>query len=300
MLSSTSSHPSLLNPALLAAVDDLHLIAKSVVDGFLEGMHTHPISKMGTAFRQYRPYFPGDDPRLLDWKMFARSDRYFIRETETESNVRVRFLMDCSRSMAHADEGGPSKLRYTQMAVAALAYMAHRQGDGVVALGLNDCGIRQIPSGRPGLMAFLEELAAIEAKGVLPNWPDWSALVGSLRMRELVIVLTDFYEHGAQLREALGHLRGMGREVMAVHLTTRQEKELSYRGPVAFEDLETGETVLVAPDQIRKRYQADLEAMGRELQNDFAKMGIDYCEWVTDEPLAHVLRGYIMRRMILP
>lgn len=293
------NHPSLLDPALLAAVDDLQLLARNVVDGFMEGMHVHPIARMGTAFRQYRPYLPGDDPRLLDWKMYARSDRYYIRETETESNIHVRFVIDASASMAHKDPGGISKFQYARMAVAALAYLADMQGDGFVALLLNDEHVRTVPSGRPGLSGFLEELASIEPKGQWPEWPQWSTLIGPLRRRELMVVITDFYEHGKQMREALGHLAGMGREVLAIHLMTRRERELDYPGRVAFEDLESGETVLVSPDRIRDRYKADLQAMREELTADFAAKGIDYREWLTDMPLQEALRAYLVRRMVV-
>lgn len=298
-MTTVSHNPALLDPLLLASIEDLHLLARMVVDGFMEGLHIHPIARLGTAFRQYRPYFPGDDSRLLDWKMFARSDRYYVRETETESNVHVRFLLDTSQSMDHADPAGLSKFHYARLVVAALAYMADRQGDGIVALGLNDQQLRTLPSGRPGIAGFLEELATLSTAGRWPDWSQWSALVGPLRRRELMLVMTDFYEHDTQMRQACRHLAGMGREVLAVHLTTRREKTLDYQGQVAFEDLESGETVLVSPDLIRDRYQADLNAMGASLQRDFAAMGVDYCEWVTDEPLDQALRAYMMRRMVL-
>lgn len=289
----------MLDPKLLAAVDDLQLLSREVVDGYLEGMHVHPIARMGTAFRQYRPYLPGDDPRLLDWKMYARSDRYYIRETETESNIYVSFIVDASASMAQVDPGGISKFQYARMAIAALAYLADMQGDGFVALMLNDEKVRTVPSGRPGLGAFLEELAAIKPAGHWPAWPQWSALTGPLRRRELMVVITDFYEHGQQMREALAHLAGMGREVLAIHLMTRRERELDYSGRVAFEDLESGETVLVSPDRIRDRYKADLQAMSESLASDFAACGVDYREWLTDTPLSEALRAYLMRRMVV-
>lgn len=299
-MATSAIHPAFLDPALLAGIEDLHLLARTVVDGFLEGMHVHPIARAGTAFRQYRPYEPGDDPRLLDWKMYARSDRFYIRETETESNVHLRFLLDTSQSMAHADPDQLSKFEYARMLVAAITYIAHRQGDGFTGLSLNDQLMVAMPTGKSGLYGFLDDLQHLKTGGVWPSWPKWSRLVGPLRRRELMIIFTDFYEHEREMRAALQHLVGMGREIMAIHLTTRKERDFSYRGKVAFEDLETSETVLVAADQIRDHYQADMRKMSQSLQREFGALGVDYLEWCTDEPLATGLRRYLMRRLEMP
>lgn len=299
MTSANPAKPNLLQPSQLAAIEDLSFLARSVVDGFLDGIHTHPIPRQGTAFRQYRPYFPGDDPRLLDWKMFARSDRYYVRETETESNVAVRFILDASNSMNHLSNDGLSKFRYAQMAIACMAYLAARQGDAVFGVALSEGTPQVFPKGRSGIGAFTEELDALQPEGKLPHWPVWSRLIGPYHQRELVVVITDFYDADQELQRALGHMAAMGREVMAIHLTTKKEASLEYRGTVLFEDLESGETVLVPTRHIRKRYQDAFQAMGEQLKSNFSSLGIEYQEWQIEEPLDQALRTFFMKRMLM-
>ncbi len=290
----------LLDPDALQGIADLRLMARATVEGALAGGHLDARSGVGVEFSQYRSFERGDDPRRIDWRAFARSDRRFVREAEVEREVTVRFLLDASASMAHRDGDrgtGIAKLDVARHLVAALAYLADSQGDRLALHAINDDALTGVVAPRaPQLVPVLSVLTSLEARG---RWPSWSALLSALpptRGREIVIVVSDLYEAGDEVMAALAGLRSRGHEVIVCHVMARNELDFSYVGDLVFEDLETGETVRADAGAVASDYRKALSGFldgwrARSLRRD-----IDYHLIATDEPLDAVLRALLLRR----
>ncbi|MGH7455044.1 MAG: DUF58 domain-containing protein, partial [bacterium] len=191
-------------PHILAAISDLHLLAKTVVDGFMLGTNQSPFPGAGLEFSQYRSYQPGDDLRRVDWKMYARSDRYYVRESETETSITIRFVLDASASMAHED-GGVTKFDYARFLIASLGYLAHSQGEAIGLAIINEAPSLHLPPKRDHqqLHRFLHDLERAKPAGI---WPNWATLEGTLtgsQKRELIVLVSDLHERKNEITAAL-------------------------------------------------------------------------------------------------
>lgn len=285
----------------LVALRDLELAARTVVEGFLFGTHPSRRTGPGIEFSQYRTYQPGDDLRRVDWKLYARSDRFFIRESDIETEVTIRLVLDASASMLH-EEGGLSKFDYARMLVAALAYLGTGQGDAVGLHILRDAGDpmsvqpQHGPSTLPRILHALEETSA---EGVWPRWDVVRQPFAAVRQREVVIVVSDLHEKEGEIQEAVQHINTLKNEVLIVHLLGPRELDLDYGGVRTFEDLETGQTVLVDTDRAKAAYQQAVEERLDVLEDNLREQGIDYYRATIDQPLDHMLRTYLTSRQSL-
>jgi uncharacterized protein (DUF58 family) len=287
-----------IDPRILSTISNLQLIAKTVVDGFMLGVHQSPKLGAGLEFNQYRSYQPGDDPVRIDWKMFARSDRYFVRESEVETSVAVRFVLDATASMAHEDSGF-SKFDYARFVVGSLSYLADGQGDAVGLYALNANQVVELPPRRDHqnlhrLLHRLEDLAPIG------EWPDWGELEGRFsdsQHRDLIIFVSDLHEKKGEIREALARLSSLKHEVLLFHLLGENELNLNYSGFVNFEDLETGETIEVDPDKIKDYYLNSLQGRIHELRQAAHDHRITYELLALNQPLDFALRSYLKQRI---
>jgi uncharacterized protein (DUF58 family) len=290
-----------LAPATLAAVKNLRLVARRLVEGFLAGEHLDRRPGAGIEFSQYRSYQPGDDPRRVDWRVYARSDRFYVRESEVERDITVRLVLDATASMAHED-GGLSKLDYGRLLVAALAYLADRQGDRVSFHAVRDGTSHDLPPrlGRRGLGRVLDRLEQIEPSG---SWPPWDVLGGRIanaREKELVVIVGDLYDSDSEMRRGLATLVALGHEVLVLHLMAPNELEFSYSGDLEFEDLETGATVRGSAEAMRSGYLARL---GEDLERwrvGLLGMGVGYQLVSLDQPVDSALRSFLLGRRRLP
>jgi uncharacterized protein (DUF58 family) len=296
-----------IDPHLLAAIANLPLLAKTVVDGFMLGAHQSPRAGAGQEFNQYRSYQPGDDPRRVDWKMYARSDRFYVRESEVETSIGVRFILDTSASMAHAD-GGLVKFDYARFLVAALGYLAHHQGDAIGLYGLPADGLfapeKQATSLPPGrdhmqLHRFLHHLEKLTPSGVWPEWQRIEGLFATAARRELILVVSDLHEYRDEIALGLGKLRALKHEVVLFHLLGRNEIDFTYTGDVAFQDLETGQTVPVHTDTVRTGYMHALQQHLLAQARKWREQDIAYELLALDQPLDFALRRYLTQRMKL-
>lgn len=325
MTARPSEPAHLLQPAALAALGDLRLAASAVVEGFLAGLHRSRRAGAGGEFLQYRAYQPGDDPHRLDWRAYARSGRLYVRETETEREVSVRFVVDATASMAHEDrtlDPPLSKIAYARFATAALAWLAARQGDrlmlSVVSGGeVVDWTLR--PRERRGLDRLLHALVQAEPRG---DWPTGDALDRLEHpahgwQRQLVIGLSDLHSHaaagepGAEDAGALNdpdapppgplatfsRLAAQGHEVLVLHLLGRDELEFRYQGDLLFEDLETGHTVRGNAEELRPAYLAALDRDLAAAKRCLRSVGARYELLPLDEPLDHALRRFLSDRL---
>jgi len=290
-----------LAPATLAAIHDLRLVARRVVEGFLAGEHVDRRPGAGIEFSQYRGFEPGDDPRTIDWRAYARSDRFYVREAEVERDITVRLVLDATASMAHED-GGVRKLDYGRMLTAALAYLADRQGDRVSFHAVLDGTTADLPArrGRRGLRRVLHRLEGIAPSGAWPPWETLGRRITNVREKELVVVVGDLYDRGPEMRRGLATLRTLGHEVLVLHLMARNELDFTYRGDLAFEDLETGAIVRGNAEAMRPGY---LERLGASLERwrvELLEAGVTYELLALDRPLDLALRSFLLRRGRLP
>ncbi len=286
-----------IDPHILAAISDLHLLAKTVVDGFMLGANQSPIPGAGLEFSQYRSYQPGDDLRRVDWKMYARSDRYYVRESETETSITIRFVLDASASMAHED-GGVSKFDYARFLIASLAYLAHSQGEAIGLAIINEPANLHLPPKRDHqqLHRFLHELERAKPAGI---WPNWATLEGTLtgsQKREMIVLVSDLHEHQNEITAALSKLRALKNEVLLFHLMSRNEMAFDYAGFFTFEDLETGKTVQVDAQQARSSYLKNLQHQLQATKQALREQNLAYELLTLDQPLDLALRKYLIQR----
>lgn len=307
-----AAHSRLLDPATLAQIRDLRLLARTVVEGFLAGQHLDRRPASGVEFSQYRSYQPGDDPRRVDWRVYARSDRFFVREAEVERDVTVRFLLDASASMAHRDRPPQAlaKLDYARFLVAALGYLVDLHGDRLALqiLGGGGAPAAQRPARPPlALAAFLDRLERVDHLRPAGRWPAWEELAAAFagqRRRELVVLVSDLYEERGEIAAALGRLAAVGHELLVLHLVARNELEFDlakdFAGDLRFEDLETGERVLGNAAALRPGYLARHRQFLAGWRRRVLELGAGYELLPTDQPLDQALRGFLARRRLLP
>lgn len=290
----------LLSPQELAALGGLEFVARKVVEGFLAGLHRSPHRGFSVEFAEHRAYQPGDDLRYVDWRMFGRSDRYYIKQYEEETNLRSYLFLDASASMAWSSdpERLPSKLWYAKQLAMCLALLLLRQGDGVGLIGF-DAKIRTQVAPRGGRKHWhdlLRATMALEASGMTDAASAIHEIVGRVQRRGLVILLSDLLVDPDATRLALKFLRHRGHEVLVFHLIDPGELELPGVSDARFIDPETKEEIPVSVADMRREYRAAVERALGEWRQFFASQLIDYLVVETDRPMAHALRAYLHKR----
>ncbi len=286
----------LTDPKILMAIRDLSLAAKTTVDGFMTGINKSTIKGPGLEFSQYRSYQPGDDLRWLDWKMYARSDRYYIRESEVETSISIRFLIDASGSMNHRD-GNFSKIDYARYLAASLAWLANRQGDAIGLYVFREGDLFSLPSRRDNqhLARFFFQLENIHPAGKFTQPIQYKDIFSGTQKRELLIFITDLYEQDGEILKLLDSLASLKHEIIVFHLLGKNELDFDYGGYAALEDLETGEIIKIDPGQdkiYKQRLQEYLSAVRMQLLD----RNIFYRLINTDQPLDQALRDFLNQR----
>ncbi|WP_018476236.1 DUF58 domain-containing protein [Pontibacter roseus] len=294
------SKEKFIDPKVLATIKDLPLLAKTVVEGFLSGQNQSLRRGAGLEFSQYRSYQPGDDLRQLDWKMFARSDRYYIREAEVDTNITVRFILDASASMGHEDMNGLSKLDYARFLVASLAYLATTQGDAVGLYVLHETQLINLTprSDNMHLQRFWHQLTEVKPKGRFPDAETAANLFSDRRQKELTVFVTDLYEYEDEIKDLLYKLGAQRHELLLFHLMSRNELDFRFDGTLTFEDLETGETMQVGTAEQRRTYLTKLKEWLQQTEKDMRNRQIAYDRFATDEPLDKALRTFLKNRLV--
>jgi uncharacterized protein (DUF58 family) len=286
----------LLKPSLLNSINGLELIARTIVEGFMSGSNKSQSVGAGQEFSQYRSYQPGDDLRQLDWKMFARSERYFIKEAEIETNITVKFMLDASRSMAYA-EAGVSKLQYAKVMIAALAFLVRKQGDTFGLYTVNDHHIKSILPRfeQQQFIRLLTELINLNSEG---EWEKSKSIeqLYDHHGKEMIIFITDLYDDELDIQLFISRLKTVRNEVIVFHLMGIHETQFDFEGSFTFEDLET-----------RVKTKADT----RTQQNDYKERVTRWLEdsriWMLEkqvnyqlvkmnQPIEEVLRNFLTIR----
>ncbi len=287
----------LLDPLLVSRLGNVGLRARLVVEGLLSGLHRSPYRGFSVEFAEHRAYIPGDSLRHLDWKVFARSERLFVKEFEEETNLRCYILVDASASMGFGPDG-TSKLSYAATLAAALAYLMIKQRDSVglhIFSGETDAYLpaRSVPSHLGVLFDMLESLRASGGTGLGSAFRD---LARRIRRRGLVILISDLIVHAEQLALGLSHFVHKKHEVIVMHLVHPWEIDLPYRGTVLLRDPESPLKTVAQPEVVRQRYQRSLDRYLEERREVCQSKGADYVRIRTDTPYDRAVLGYLERR----
>ncbi len=286
-----------LDPNVLAGISGLDLVAKTVVDGFIAGLHRSPDFGFSQEFAEYRAYTPGDDLRHVDWNVFARTERAFLKRYRGETNCQLTILLDASRSMKFTSHS-VEKLEYARFLAASLAYLANVQRDAAGIIVFDDDVRNYVrPSSRQGQLARL--LHAIEGVqvGTRTNFSKpFIHLQEFLRRRGLVVVISDFWEQPETIIKTVEPLRYRGNELVLFHVLDPEEIRPKLRHPVLLEDLETGEALEVSPDYTTHEYRHKIDAHLEDLKTRAQGAGMDYFLVDTSRPLDAALREYLAIR----
>jgi uncharacterized protein (DUF58 family) len=286
------------DPSSLAKYGRLTMVARNVVEGFLTGVHKSPYKGFSVEFAEHRQYFPGDEIRHIDWRAYGKTDRYYIKEYEEETNLKAHLLIDASGSMAYRGQHA-SKFQYAQYVAASLAYLMLHQLDAV-GLVTHDTRVRQMIPPRANAKHLLNLLSALEETqpgGETSMAPIWHELASQIKRRGLIIILSDCFDQIGPLMHALRHFRHRRHEVLLFHILAPEEVEFPFKKWTQFRNLEVRDhKLLVDPKQLRKEYLHNFQTFCKQLRDQAGKMEIDYHLMRTDEPVERALGIYLTKR----
>src|SRR5580658_3624649 len=287
-----------LDPAVLAGISSLDLLAKTVVDGFVAGLHRSPDFGFSQEFAEYRAYVPGDDLRHVDWNLYARTERCFLKRYRGETNSQLTVLLDASNSMQYTS-GPPVKMDYARFIAASLFYLAIKNQRDAAGLIVFDDEVREYirPSTRVGQLSRLfAGLERAEPHARTDFAKPLSHFQNFLHRRGIAIIISDFYEDPETIVHAIEPLRYQGHEVVLFHILDPQEIRPVMKGSAIVVDLETEQKIEVVPDYVKTTYRAKVDAHIEELRTRTIAAGMDYQLLVTDQPLDESLRRYLTLR----
>lgn len=289
--------PVVLDPVVLRRMSGLHLVARHVVDGFLSGLHRSNFRGFNVEFAEHRPYMPGDEPRTIDWKLWAKTDRLHIKRYEEETSLRATLLVDVSASMDCGAER-LSKLEYARYLAASLACMMLSQQDAVGLAYFTGELERYVPprSGMSHVRHLLRHLETLPEAGGTDFSTALSSLAFRFRRRGLLIVISDLIDDPAAVLTTLQQLRHRRHEVIVFHLLDPAEMDFPYQGDTLFRDPETGQELRVTPSRIRRFYREALERFQVGYRQACLQSSIDYVAIRTDTPFDVALARYLERR----
>jgi uncharacterized protein (DUF58 family) len=287
-----------LDPQTLASLEGLDLQARLIVEGYVAGMHPSPYHGFSVEFAQHREYVPGDDTRHIDWKVWSKTDKYYLKQYEEETNLLLYLLLDTSESMAYASGRNVSKLQYAQFVAAALAYMVLQQQDSVGLATFDDALRRYLkPAGQPShLKEVFHVLDATPARSKTDMGQVFHELAERLTKRGVVAILSDLFDDVPKVVAGLKHLRHKRHEVIVFHILDPAELDFPFRDTTLFKGLEGLPDVLTEPHALRQAYQAEMGAYLDEMKKACRMINIDYVPLRTDQPLDGALSSYLAAR----
>jgi uncharacterized protein (DUF58 family) len=297
MATARPSELRFLDPAVLARLGTLELKARTVVEGFLSGLHRSPFKGFSVEFAEYRQYMPGDDLSSIDWKVYARSDRYYVKKFEEETNLDCYLLLDVSASMGYGSRG-ITKLQYASVLAASLAYLMHRQRDAVGLTLFDDRLVDMLPpSARPGhlrsILLTLDRMALGRRTDVSKPL---QVLANGIAKRGMVVLISDLLDDPASVVDGLRHFRFRGTDVIVFHIMDPDELTFPFERASRFRDLERGDELMAVPSVVREDYMNALNSALEVYKRDLGTGGIDYRLLNTSEPLEFALMSYLSTR----
>lgn len=287
-----------IDPRVLAKIDNLELLSRTVVEGFINGLHRSPNLGASMDFAEHRAYMPGDDLRRIDWRLFGRSDRYFVKEFEADTNTNLLLVMDVSASMGFGTAGIP-KLQYAKYLASCLAYFSSRQRDRVGLVTLVDGVVDYVPPAAKHLPVVLQTIARATPGG-RGNLDTALRQIGEFaRRRQIVVIISDLYEEPERVVRAVARLRNRGNDLIVLQVLDPAELDLPFDDPASFEDMETGEAIPVVPHLLREQYRGMVQEHTATLARLMREERIDYALFNTAQPLDHALFAYLSDRQRL-
>jgi len=296
--SKVENYQKYLNPQTLASLEGLDLQARLVVEGYVAGMHPSPYHGFSVEFAEHREYVPGDDIRHVDWKVWSKTDKFYLKQYEEETNLLLYLLLDTSESMGYASGKNVSKLQYAQMVAAALGYMVLQQQDSV-GLATFDDGVRRYlkPAGQPShLKELIHLLDATPARAKSDLGIVFHELAERFKKRGVVVILSDLFDDVTKMIAGLKHFRHRRHEVIVFHVLDPAELDFPFRDTTLFKGLEGLPDVLTEPHALRRAYQAEIGAYLDELKRGCRMIDIDYVPLRTDWDLDAALSSYLAAR----
>lgn len=292
---STTAGTQFLDPAVLGRIANLELLARTVVDGFLTGLHRSPYLGFSMDFAEHRPYMPGDDIRRIDWRLFARTDRHYIKLFEADTNANFSVLLDLSASMSYGSHS-LAKIDYARYLAACLIYFSNKQRDRVGLVTFDHEIVDYVPSSMKHLDTILHRLDQAEAgrSGTLGG--PLLKITEMLGRKGILVVISDFYEEPDAVLSAIAPLRARGHDVIVFHVLDPYELDFPFEEASGFEDLETGEQIPVIPGKLKGEYMDLMKTHLDTLQQRFTENQIDYTLLNTGEPLDMALFQYLLAR----
>lgn len=275
----------------------MELLARAVVEGFVAGLHRSPYKGFSVEFMSYRPYIPGDDLMRLDWKLFGRTDRYYVKEFEDETNTSLNILLDVSASMDYASNG-VTKRAYASYLAAAMAYLVIRQRDAAGMTFFDDKIIEHIPprSTTSHLHTMLQVLSNLGPGARTEVGKPLHELAERHRKRGFIVLISDLLDDPQAIMDGIRHFRFHGHEVIVFHVMDPRELSFDFSDLVEFEDMETGEKLLLASEASREAYLENLDHFRSTIVRECGLLGVDYALLPTDRPLDFALFEYLAAR----
>jgi len=284
-----------VDPTILGRIGNLELLARTVVDGFIDGLHRAPYFGASIDFAEHRGYVAGDDIRRVDWRLFARTDRYYIKQYEADTNANFSLVLDISKSMSFGSKG-VTKLEYASYLGACLAYLAQRQRDRVGCVTFDSEIVNYVPPSAKHFNVLLHTLdrAKAERRGEMTK--PLANMAEHFKRRSLIVLVSDFYEDPSAVLEAIKPLHFLGNDLIAFHVLDPAELDFAYNDASSFQDIETGEQIPVVPESFRDEYRRLIQNHIESLKTKFSEVRIDYMLANTAEPLDRLLFGYLSSR----
>ncbi len=293
-----ADHRKYLQPDTVSKLKGMELRARMVVEGFIAGLHKSPYHGFSVEFAEHRQYMPGDNIRSVDWKVFAKTDKFFIKQFEEETNLKGYLLLDCSASMAYQSGDRISKFDYAGLLSGALSYMMLRQRDAV-GLVTYDQRIRKYipPRSKSGhLHVLLNEISTQRPSNLTDVSVALHEMAERIKRRGLVVIMSDLLDEADKIISGLKHFRHNKHEVIVFHILDPRERDFAFGGEAAFKDMETGEELTTLPFQIKKDFAAQVKAFSEQIASACRQSDIDYHLIDTSTPFDKALYAFLAKR----
>ncbi len=285
-----------VDPKILSRIGNLELMARTVVEGFINGLHRAPFFGASIDFAEHRGYVAGDDIRRVDWRLYARTDRYYVKQYEADTNTNLVLLVDISRSMNFATGDAVTKLEYASFVGACLGYLAQRQRDRVGIITFDNEIVTYVPPSAKHFNVVLHTLDRSKAERAGQLIVPLTRMAEHFKRRGIIVLISDFYEEPDAILEAIKPLKFLGNDLIVFHVLDRAELEFGYDDASSFEDIESGEQVPVVPQSLAAEYRELVRAHIDALTAKFSEHRIDYTLLNTAEPLDRALFSYLSSR----
>jgi uncharacterized protein (DUF58 family) len=284
-----------VDPRVLSRIGNLELLARHVVDGFINGLHRAPHFGASIDFAEHRGYVAGDDIRRVDWRLYARTDKYYVKQYDADTNTNFAVLLDISKSMMFGS-GGVTKIEYARYLAACLGYMAHRQRDRVGIVTFDEDIVTYVPPSAKHFDVMLHTLDRAEPVRAGRLRAPLDKIAEHFKRRSVVALISDLYEEPDEILEAIKPYRFLGNDIMVFHVLDPAELDFPYKDASRFQDLETGEEVPIVPESLLKQYRELIAAHIDALRTKFSEIRVDYTLVNTARPLDDALFNYLANR----